>query len=199
MKYKLTDETIEHCGVVLHRIQYLKDIPRHNVRAGDLGGYIESERNLSHRWDCVILGDAEVFENALVSGNAKVYEGARVSGNAEVYGNAGVGDSARVYDSARVSGNAEVYDSARVGDSARVYGDAVCTLSTQNLITVTDNHIAVGCEMHTFDYWIEHIEAIGKKHDYSKQDIKMYKLIIFQMIEARTGRRLIKVIQPISR
>ena len=33
---------------VLTRIRALVDMPLHNVKAGDLGGYIEHKRNLPH-------------------------------------------------------------------------------------------------------------------------------------------------------
>jgi len=46
-KYELTNETIIHHDHTLHRIRALRDIPRYDVKAGDLGGYIESEANLS--------------------------------------------------------------------------------------------------------------------------------------------------------
>jgi hypothetical protein len=92
MKYKLTDETIEHNGKTLYRIQALKDFG--DVKAGDLGGYVESERNLSQDGDCWVADDAwvydnaRVFDNALISGNAWVSGNARVNGDAEIYGSA---------------------------------------------------------------------------------------------------------------
>lgn len=46
-KYELTGETKEIDGKILHRIRALIDIPEHDVKAGDLGGWIEAERNLS--------------------------------------------------------------------------------------------------------------------------------------------------------
>ena len=50
-KYKLTDDTVTLAnGTVLHRIRALEDFGR--VKAGDLGGYIQSEDNLSHEGDC---------------------------------------------------------------------------------------------------------------------------------------------------
>ncbi len=52
-------------GVVLHRICATKPLPRFGVRVGDVGGWIESESNLS--------GNAWVSGGALVSGNAWVY------------------------------------------------------------------------------------------------------------------------------
>ena len=89
MKYEiLKDEFIEFDGCKLYRIKALKDF--HNVKEGEFGGYIESERNLSHEGNAWVYGYAQVSGNARVSGNAWVYGDARVSGNAWVYGDARV-------------------------------------------------------------------------------------------------------------
>ena len=45
MKYKLTDETKEWRGHILHRIECIDAFS--NVCAGEKGGWIESESNLS--------------------------------------------------------------------------------------------------------------------------------------------------------
>ena len=78
MHYILTDEKKQWCGHTLHRIQYTVDIPNAYVKAGDLGGWIETTNNLSD--NAVVLDNAQVYGNAAVSGNAQVY------GNAAVYG-----------------------------------------------------------------------------------------------------------------
>ena len=44
-KYELTDEIIEVEGKKLYRIRALVDIPKHDVKIGDLGGFVESEEN----------------------------------------------------------------------------------------------------------------------------------------------------------
>ncbi len=64
-KYKLTDETIEFDGKTLHRIRALRDFD--DVKADDLGGFIQKEDNLSHDGNCWIGDYAKVY------GNAKVY------------------------------------------------------------------------------------------------------------------------------
>ena len=64
------------------RVVALRDFA--NVKAGDVGGFVESEINLSHDGFCWVSGDAEVSGNAWVSGDA------RVSGDAWVFGNARV-------------------------------------------------------------------------------------------------------------
>ena len=47
MKYKLTNETQTYQDSTLYRIESLVDIPSIGVRKGDLGGWVESESNLS--------------------------------------------------------------------------------------------------------------------------------------------------------
>ena len=144
MKYEiLKDEFIEFDDRKLYRIKALKDF--HNVKEGEFGGYIESERNLSHEGDAWVYSNAQVSGDARVYGNAQVSGDARVSGDAwvcgdaqvcgdawvcgdaQVCGDAWVSGNARVSDNARVCGNARVYSDARVCGNARVYSDArVC-------------------------------------------------------------------------
>jgi UDP-3-O-[3-hydroxymyristoyl] glucosamine N-acyltransferase len=88
-KYELTDETITiNETQTLYRIKALRDFG--DVKAGDLGGYVESESNLSHEGNCWI------YDDAIVS------------------------DSARIYDSAKISGDAEIYYSTRIGGSSEI-------------------------------------------------------------------------------
>src|SRR4030067_3045726 len=100
-KYELVKEDFLKVGrTTLYRIKALKNFSV--VKAGDLGGYIQSEANLSHEGNCW------VFENAKVSGNARVSKNALVYENAWVFGNARVSKNALVYENAWVFGNARV-------------------------------------------------------------------------------------------
>ena len=121
-KYELTSETKVFLGKTLYRIKALVQFG--NVNAGDLGGWIEKEENLSQSGNAWVYGDASVYGNAWVSGNARVYGNASVYGNARVYGDARVSGNAWVYGNAEVSGDARVYGNARVSGDASVYGDA---------------------------------------------------------------------------
>ena len=79
-KFKLTSEFIvDISGVKLFRIKALIEFG--NVKAGDLGGYIEKEENLSHMGNAWVFGNAWVSGNARVSGDAWIYGDARVSGD----------------------------------------------------------------------------------------------------------------------
>ena len=90
-KYELVvDDTITFWGWKLFRIRAL--ISFGSVDAGELGGYIQKEENLSQEDDAWVWGDAKVWGDAWVWGDAEVWGNAKVSGDAEVWGNAKVSD-----------------------------------------------------------------------------------------------------------
>lgn len=122
-KYELTDDVLEYEDHTLHRIKALVDIIG-VVEAGELGGWIESEKNLSHKGKCWVYGDAKVFGCAKVYGDASVYGIADICGNAAVYGNADIYGNATVCGHAIIYGNACVYGDATVHEYACVYGYA---------------------------------------------------------------------------
>lgn len=103
-KYELTTNTEMVLERKLFQIKALVSFG--DIKAGDLGGWIEKEENLSQSDNAWVYGDARVSGSASVSGNARVY------GNARVSDNASVSDDARVYGSARVSGDAWVSGNA---------------------------------------------------------------------------------------
>ncbi len=128
MKYKFTGKTKKIFGKTLHQIVCATAFS--SIAAGEVGGWIEKENNLSQHgnaWVCgnaQVYGDAWVCGNAQVCGNAHVYGDAHVYGNAHVYGDAHVCGNAHVYGDAWVYGNAHVYGDAWVYGNARVHGDA---------------------------------------------------------------------------
>ncbi|HGD2664969.1 TPA: hypothetical protein ACIN5G_001886 [Streptococcus agalactiae] len=82
-KYELLkDDTIEVAGKTLFRIKAL--ISFKDIRKGEIGGYVEAERNLSQSDNAWVTGNAWVCDDACVSDNAWVTGNAWVSGNAWV-------------------------------------------------------------------------------------------------------------------
>ena len=72
-KYELLkDDTINILfnSKTLYRIKALRDFG--DVKAGDLGGYVEKELNLTHEGNAWVSGDAHVYGDAWVSGDAHV-------------------------------------------------------------------------------------------------------------------------------
>ena len=132
-KYTLikSDTVTTWGGRTLYRIKAKRAIDRIGVAAGDLGGYVESEKNLSHDGSAWVSGEA------------------RVSGETQVYG------------SARVYGEAQVYGSAWVYGEARVYGaNITATRSDNYTFTVAPTpegpRIMAGCRYFTFEEAREH-------------------------------------------
>lgn len=116
-KYELTDDSIQWSGATLYRIRALKSFG--NVKKGELGGYVESEFNLSHLGSAWIYGDAKVY------GRARVIENAKVMRNAKVYGKAIISKSALVSKDAQVFERAIIADFASVNGRAFVSGKAI--------------------------------------------------------------------------
>lgn len=134
-KYELTDQTIKLHGRTLHRIRALIPIQKVfsdrsflsellTVQAGDLGGWIEHEGNLSQdgtSWvgeNAKVMHSARVTEHAWVYGNATVYDNVVISGLAIVKGSAIIADDAVVDEEAVVSDSVFVCDSAVVAGQA---------------------------------------------------------------------------------
>ena len=115
-------------GRMLYRIQALKSF--NDVKEGELGGYVGSEKNLSHDGNCWIYDEACVFDEAQIKDNARVYDNAMVYGvgsvhdNARIYGNSQVFGCAYVRNNANVLGNAKVHGNCIVSGNVIVYGDA---------------------------------------------------------------------------
>ena len=97
------------------------------VMIGEIGGYVESENNLSQYGDCWIYCDAVVRDNARVEDNARVWGKAVIQDNAKVYGKAEVWYDAVIRDNARVFDNAQVYgqDNVIIRGDARIIDNAI--------------------------------------------------------------------------
>ena len=70
MKYRLTDETKEYYGRILHRIEAVETFG--SVEAGEKGGWIEKEENLSQEGLCWVYDNAQVYGDALAYDNAQI-------------------------------------------------------------------------------------------------------------------------------
>ena len=110
-KYEFTGEAKVVCGVTLKQIVCVTAFA--SISVGDIGGWIESDRNLDH------------------NSNAWVYGNAQVSGDAWVYGNA------------RVSGDARATKLVKTINSGIYH------------VTITDNHIRIGCQQRSVEEWRE--------------------------------------------
>src|SRR5450759_3138568 len=94
-KYELVpDQQVSVAGTTLYRRRARKDFGK--VKAGNLGGFVGSERNLSQDGDCWVADEGQVYDEAVVSDDEQVY------GRGRVYGHGRVGDRGQVLGSGQV-------------------------------------------------------------------------------------------------
>ena len=138
-KYKFTGKTLEFQGRVLKQIEYLRYLTK-KVDKGVVGGWIESEDNLSHGGDCCVMDNAKVFGNARIIGNSEILDEAIVKENATILGNniisknAVIGADTIVDGACLITDNSQVYfyqvitnstnESTNYKEKAHVYGDS---------------------------------------------------------------------------
>lgn len=129
-KYEIVqDQSKKFDGRVLYRIRALKRFE--DIKKGDMGGWVESEHNLSQKGSCWIRNDAKVFGSACVCDNAQIADDAIVSESATVCddacvcGWAVVNGYARITDRAFVGGHAIVADHASLFGQSCISGDAI--------------------------------------------------------------------------
>ena len=126
MKYELARDlpTVNVTGVTLHRIRALRDVGP-VVKAGDIGGYVQSETNLSQDGYAWAYEDSMIYDRAHVSGDAMIMRRAIICDNARVSGRALIGDDAQAFSMAHAHGDSRVCGTARIHGNSEVSGRAL--------------------------------------------------------------------------
>jgi carbonic anhydrase/acetyltransferase-like protein (isoleucine patch superfamily) len=124
-------------NVTLHRIRALRsfDVEIKScdskgtlvfpVKKGELGGWVQSEENLSQEGMCWIARDAMAFEHSSVTESAYMTDSAAIRGHAIISGNAVMSNNSSVSGHAHLSGHAVMHNNSVLVDNAVVDGD-VC-------------------------------------------------------------------------
>lgn len=140
-KYEITD--IAHPRYPwLHRIRALRLVPdgegdRTTVREGDLGGFVQSEGNLSQEGGCWIYENAACCEEAVVEKEARLFGYAVAKGSALI-----TGDS-RMFDKTWAEGNCCILG-GYIKDNAVISGDAAIRPNAGGKPQITGNSRVYG-------------------------------------------------------
>lgn len=116
-KYEFTGETKEYAGRTLKRIRAIVDFGK--VKAGTIGGWIETEDNLSHSGLCWVADEAMAY------GKARIYHNVLISDQAQVFGRAEVCQLVHVYDQAHVFDQAQVRGCVKIGGLSSICGNTI--------------------------------------------------------------------------
>lgn len=173
-----------------YRIKAIKSFG--DVEEGDIGGYVRSEKNLSHSgfsWvydnavvkdDAIVKDDAKIMGTSVISDNAKVYDDAIVRSaticmNAEIFGDAKV-EGGSHSSSVVICDNAKIYDHARVEGGSTIIGGSVRVSSFCEIggSTTVGGDIELTSEFDIFTFqnpysgniftWVEPSDKIYKKN-----------------------------------
>ena len=117
-KYEITDIAHEKYPF-LHRIRALRDIGS-EVKTGDLGGFVESERNLSFAPG----DDAWIFQDAIAAGDGCVDQGSTLRDRAVVCGSAYVSHGTEMSGDSRAEDDAYIRG-AKLSRCARISGNGI--------------------------------------------------------------------------
>ena len=129
----ISDGEMSIVEIKLYRIQALKTFTKSGgynpvVHVGELGGYVESEANLSQEGNCWLFDKARVKDGGKVLDDAIVYDKCLVSKNSIIRGRSVVGghcfvtNQSVIIDS-RLEGNVIVNGHSTVHSGAYLYGE----------------------------------------------------------------------------
>lgn len=122
-KYELTKETKTYFDQTVYRIKSLRtfiDKGGNIVNAGDLGGFVRSELNLSHEGRCWVRDDAVVTDYAVVDKNALLMKNCFVYGTANISDNSAITDSSIIGGEVKISGDNIIRGDCRIDGSAQI-------------------------------------------------------------------------------
>lgn len=164
-KYELTDEKIVDNSRMLYRIRALRDFG--NIKAGQFGGFIEQESNLSHEGNCWICDNAKVTEHAIVKDDAFVCE------NALICNTAVVANEAIVSGFAIVSAGSYILNHSKVFGNARILGSVIKDYSVvsgeawiEDAKIYGISHICGNAKIRNYDDYLV-VGPIGSRYDHT--------------------------------
>ena len=126
-KYEFTNVVMEVVSdttcekTLLHQIISLIDIG--DISAGTVGGFIESEENLSHDGNCwvgecgIAMGNSRVYEDAVVTSYGIVKDNANIHGSCIIRGGAVICNRAEIFGNTIIDGDIVVMNDARIGNT----------------------------------------------------------------------------------
>jgi carbonic anhydrase/acetyltransferase-like protein (isoleucine patch superfamily) len=125
-KFGIRDENNRSTdGSKLYCVYALRDFG--SIKAGDVGGLVSGEHNLSHYGSAWIGRNAKALDNALVTDHALITGCATIFDNAKLCDHATVADHAEIGQYATVSGRSVVSGRSKIIGASVITGDAKIT------------------------------------------------------------------------
>ena len=131
IRITLNDKT-KSTSVRLYRIRSLRNFS--DVKKGDLGGYIQSEDNLSHEGNCWVYDNAKAYEDAKLFDDSKIFDKVRVFGCAHLHDNDVI-----IRGNAKICGHAIISNNVTIDGDVIICGNALITQGVEMTGDITIN------------------------------------------------------------
>ena len=177
-KFVVTDTSVKSGPIDVFMIRAIKDIPRHRVKAGDYGGFVEHERNLSPDGDCWIAGNAVAANWSHVSGDALLKDDAKLLDRASIH------ERCVIADNVRMAGSSSAWGNAYIGKRAALFGPTTIVggswevtpfqMSTNyyHVNWVTPQFLRVGCRWQLPQAWLDEFESEELRERYHRWELE---------------------------
>ena len=125
-KYELTDVTMKFEGRTLYRIRALKDFA--DVKKGKLGGWVQTEDNLSQEGYCWVYNNAKCMDNARMYDNSTMFDRSEMHDNTIMYDYSRMYGNSAMYDYSRMFSNSLMFGNSELKGNAKLYGKLVSSV-----------------------------------------------------------------------
>ncbi|MFI3231121.1 MAG: hypothetical protein R3Y29_06200 [bacterium] len=132
----------------LYRIRAIKSF--NDVKAGDLGGYVSGEDNLSQEGNCWIYDDSMVLDYAFIDQNALIFRNSIIRDNARISSNTNIVNS-HISDNVYIIGESQVFESV-IKNDVSITGSAIVinSLITDN-VEIKNNSRVISANIKEFN------------------------------------------------
>jgi len=196
MKYEMTENTKKVYGHKFTQIRY---------EDGSLGGWIKNTSVLPQDSKARLHPNALVFGGEIRDGEIRdgeirggVIRGGLICGGV-IYGGlifggviyGGLIRGGVIYGGLILGGEIRggVIRGGKIHKGMIVTKDPIYMILPKHTITISDNMVAVGCQVHPFDFWLDKkkVQKLGEDHNYPQAEIDLYFTTIRLWIAYRQG------------
>lgn len=171
-KYCITDISQDFHDKKVYRIKALKDFG--TVKKGDLGGFVESENNLSHDGLCWLFDEAIAADNSRVVDDAVLYNNVIACDNCFICGKVLVYDDSMIKENAILDGEGAIFDNSLISGNTRLE----YTYNLKNANIVNNNQILsiynIGKYKKVLTFYRDIDEDIRVDYEYTNVPINIF-------------------------
>ena len=136
------------------------------------------------------LGNYTRIGNYTQIGNGTQFgDETRIGDGTQIGNGTQIGDGTRIGNYTRIGDDTRIGDGTRIGDDTQIGDGTQMVVSPPTLygsrhpvMLLPGGHLRIGCQLHSLEWWSEHVEGCARQNDYSKAQGEEYRLYVEAMI-----------------